>query len=141
MSDQLKIDVSLNPNRDKGGVMYVSKGDEMLLGPIPVLGRADSKLAKKVGNPDRNPILRYGNTPLGKYRIKAILPNGVGTSRPVSKFGAFGSIYMEPVGGQALEAKEIGLRDFIYMHSGGSVNNFNGLTATAGCHARKAKRN
>jgi len=116
---KLTLKIKLPADRKKTGTLTLV--DPLtglpIYGPVPVLGRAARDSAKANGNPAGNPLLHYGDTPTGSYRIANILTNGTGTTRPVEKYGQSGSISLEPVSGDAKTAKDNG-RTGLFIHAG-----------------------
>ncbi len=96
-----KLIVTLPPNRDLEGTVHLEEDGELLAGPFPVCGRADSKAAERHGNPSRNTLLPFGDTPLGLYRVLGILPSGFGTALPKKQFGPHNVLVLQPAGGDA----------------------------------------
>lgn len=67
----MKIAICLPQDRNFAGTLCVLADDgSVLYGPVPAAGRAHSRLAKAHGNPDRNPLLPYGDTPYGGYLVE-----------------------------------------------------------------------
>jgi L,D-transpeptidase catalytic domain len=134
----LTLKIRLPGDRKKTGTLTVI--DPLtglaLYGPVPVLGRAARDTAKANGNPSGSPLLKYGDTPTGTYRIANILANGDGTTRPVEKYGQSGSIVLDPQTGDAKTAKDNG-RTGLFIHSGrhafSSVVGPQSLKPTNGC--------
>lgn len=58
-----------------------------------------------------------GDTPTGAYSIPAIVTNGPGTPQDVERYGAAGSVVLNPISGQALQAKANG-RVGLLIHAG-----------------------
>lgn len=111
---------------DRAGI-----GDALLLtsaglsfGPFPVLGKADSRMAARHGNPARDPVKPYGDTPTGTYRLASWSPV------PAGKQARFGALWFPLVGqsGQARRAVEGG-RSGLMIHGGRGDR----LVATYGC--------
>lgn len=67
---------------------------------------------KSKKNPNRNPVFRYGDVPLGTYRF-TIQPEG----EDVDEFGPYRVILLHPVAGQCVQALENG-RDRLMIHGG-----------------------
>lgn len=107
-----------------------------IYGPVPVLGRAARDTAKARGNPSGNPLLGYGDTPTGGYRVVNIVANGAGTTRPISQYGQSGSLVLDPQSGEAKDAKKNG-RTGLLIHAGrhafSSVVGPESLKPTNGC--------
>jgi hypothetical protein len=101
-----------------------------LCGPFPVAGRATDSLATAKGNPKRNPLLRYGDTPIGGYLVRHLLKSGSGTQFPTAQFGPHGVIVIEPVSGSAACAEANGR--FHFLISGGKLSAQGQLRSTAG---------
>jgi len=96
----------------------------MSFGPWPVLGKADNRTAARHGNPSRDPIQPYGDTPLGAYWPRAFQPV------PANRQARFGAHWLPLVGrgGDAWRAMEAG-RGGLYLHGGrGDI-----LMPTYGC--------
>ena len=119
MTQILTIHVKLPNDRDKTGTLeLIDPITELpIAGPFPVLGRAARDTADKEGNPGADSLKLFGDTPLGSYRIERIQSNGRGTTRPEEKYGAAGSIVMDPVSGDAAKAKANG-RTGLLIHAG-----------------------
>jgi len=101
-----------------------------LCGPFPVAGRSTDSLAAAHGNPRRNPILRYGDTPTGSYRLSQILKSGKGTSLPAAEFGPHGVAVIEGISGAAAMAEANGR--FHFLIQGGRRAASGDLRSTAG---------
>ena len=63
--------------------------------------RADDAAAARYRNIERNPLLPYGDTPLGVYRVVGILKSGPDTEFDLESFGGHRVILLEPVSGDA----------------------------------------
>jgi L,D-transpeptidase catalytic domain len=122
-----RIKITLPFNRESAGQLTVETSTGFkLFGPIPVLGLADRKSARDNGNPSRNPLLKFGNTPTGQYRSEiyssyARRPNGMTyadtkTGTGLLTYGTQGIIVLTPTGGQALEASKE--RSGLLIHAG-----------------------
>jgi hypothetical protein len=94
------------------------------------LGKSDNLTALKAGNPDRNPLLRYGDIPYGRYAAMLVEP---GLS--VRTFGAGKRLLLIPIKGDALDAMLNG-RQALMVHAG-ALNprylSWEGLRPTHGC--------
>jgi hypothetical protein len=115
----MKIEVNLPADRTKTGTLKLIDNTTglTLFGPVSVLGRAARNDATAHGNPTRDSLKPYGDTPLGTYAVVSILANGEGTSRPVAQYGQSGSIRLDPTGGDAAKAKANG-RTGLLIHAG-----------------------
>lgn len=91
------------------------------------LGKADNATAARNGNRSRNPLMRFGDTPLGEYDI-TIGPVGW----PMGTYGTHPILDMEPTAGDALVAKLEGKRSGLATH-GGALNRQGRLRPTFGC--------
>jgi L,D-transpeptidase catalytic domain len=135
---KLTLKIKLPADRKKTGTLTLidSLTGLPLFGPVPVLGRAARDTATAKGNPGGNPLLGYGDTPTGSYRITNIQANGSGTSRPVVSYGQSGSIVLDPLSGDAKQAKDNG-RTGLLIHAGrhafSSVVGPQSLKPTNGC--------
>lgn len=126
----LRLVVLLPKDRDACGIIRLLDGERLLLGPWPVAGRGTDRLAAEFGNPARSTLQRYGDTPLGLYRITGRLGSGPGTPFPQSEFGRHGLITLEPLAGDALIAEANGR--FNNAIVGGCPDRDGRLRSTAG---------
>jgi hypothetical protein len=116
-----RIIARLPANRDICGTLSIEgPGGRRLAGPFFVGGRADDRLAIDGGNPERNPLLPFGDTPTGAYRVADIVPTGRGTAYPVEEFGAAGMVVLEATGGDAVLADANG-RFRLFIHGGATL--------------------
>lgn len=100
----------------------------LLAGPWPVLGRAGSDVAGEHGNPTRDPLRPWGDTPLGLYRI-----GGVQRSKEPAR--TYGLAYWELIAedGDALRAVREGGRSGLGLHGGELAPDGETLRPTGGC--------
>jgi hypothetical protein len=113
-----KLIVSLPANRDFEGVLRLEdENGRVVAGPFAVCGRADDSAARRHGNSSRHTHLPFGDTPLGRYRMTAILPTGKGTSLSADRFGPNGVIVLAPTAGDAALADANG-RFYIIIQGG-----------------------
>lgn len=120
----IELDVRLPANRWNRGTLRVVDRERQVLADMPVLGKADNERAAKAGNPTRDPVRPYGDTPAGSYapaRLELF-------DRPRERYGR-GWIAMEGVDGDALTAKE-NERSGLYLHAGRGNER---LVPTYGC--------
>jgi hypothetical protein len=97
-----KLIVSLPANREfEGRLTLEEENGRVLAGPFPVCGLADRAAAGRHGNPSGQPLLPYGDTPLGRYRIAGIHATGRKTSLSAELFGPHGVIVLTPTAGDA----------------------------------------
>jgi hypothetical protein len=97
----------------------------------PCLGIADNSQAIAHGNPARNPLLPYGDTPTGVYTGTVIPPGDV------DGYGEYRRIFLTPISGDGVLAeKPPGNRAGLLIH-GGKLNPlytwWDGLRPTYGC--------
>src|SRR5262249_29384096 len=114
-----RLVVRLPEDRDVTGSLVLEDGDDVILaGTFEVSGRADDGEGARHGNPGRNPLLPYGDAPLGLYRVTRVLDTGPGTAFPANAFGPNGVVVLEPVAGEAALADANGR--FQVLIQGGS---------------------
>jgi hypothetical protein len=92
--------------------------------------RANDRLATARGNPARNPLHRFGDTPTGTWRVREILPSGPETNFPAAEFGPYGVVVLEAAGGDAALADANGR--FRILIQAGDPSPEGRLRATAG---------
>jgi hypothetical protein len=92
------------------------------------LCRADTTAAKKAGNPNRDPLRRFGDTPTGRYGVKIgpVLP-------PLRSYGPNPVIRLSALSGQALDATHLYKRSGIDLHGGDLAADGVSLRPTDGC--------
>ncbi len=128
----LTIKVEFTADRTQTGTLrLVNAANATVEGPFRALGKADNATAAANGNPSRNPLRRYGDTPNGAYRVVRLAPSGPGTSYPANSYGTAGLIVLDPQSGDALTAKQNG-RTGLLIH-GGAAGTGGRLRATHGC--------
>jgi hypothetical protein len=126
-----RLEIELPVERMSAGrLTFVNDGGGVIAGPFWVLGEADNRSAMAHGNPDRSPLLRYGDTPSGRFDISGFLRPET-DPRMVHTYGPNGAIRLEPVGGDAALAAENG-RIGLLIHGGDPGPN-GGLRPTNGC--------
>jgi hypothetical protein len=127
----MRIVVELPRNRDCCGSLFVFQATgEILCGPFAVGARANDQLASARGNPTRNPLHRFGDTPSGTWRVREILPSGPETNFPEGEFGPHGVVVLEATGGDAALADANGR--FRILIQAGQPSADGRLRATAG---------
>src|SRR5258708_2695226 len=127
----VSVRLALHGDRDKAGSL--SLGDEAgrtVSGPCSVAGRASSTLARASRNPKRDALLRYGDTPIGSYRVREILKSGKGTRFSTAEFGSLGVIVLEGISGDAAIAESNGR--FHFLIQGGKLAKSGQLRSPAG---------
>ena len=132
----LNIIARLPSNRELLGTLDLTdENGEVLLGPLECLARSDEAYAVACGNPSRNPLLKGGDLPTGKW---------LGTPKhftpPVTEsvnhsYGPYGYIALSAMSGDCLEAQANG-RAGLWCH-GGDLNpkytEWGGRRPTFGC--------
>lgn len=124
-----EILVILPADRSRLGRLLVEREGRTVFGPVPCYGRSDDRTARERGNPDRDPLKPFGDTPLGVYRCHL----GAAAPAPalVRGYGPHGWVALDPVSGPALQAKKNG-RFGLLIH-GGDLNAAGKLRPTYGC--------
>lgn len=124
------IRVQLPKDRSNTGRLELRVDGRTAFGPVPVLGLADYSAAVRHGNPKRDPVRSFGNTPTGEYAgyVQAPFPPKAANLRA---YGPHATIRMEPRLGPALEAWRNGRRGLL-IH-GGAPGAAGGLRPTHGC--------
>jgi len=125
------LSVRLPRDRDRCGTLSLcDERGRRICGPFPVAGRASDALATANGNMARNPLLRFGDTPKGVYRVRQILNTGKGTPFNAAQFGSHGMVVLEGVSGDAALAEANGR--FHVLIVGGKRAGDGSLRSTAG---------
>ena len=118
--------------RQKGTLSLVADdGTTVIAGPFQAYGKADGQTAAANGNPTRNTLLPFGDTPLGNYSVPGMEITGDGTGRSTHSYGPNGAIRLDPVGGDAATAAIAG-RQYLLIH-GGDPSTSGALRPTNGC--------
>lgn len=117
----MQITISLPSNRQKYGTLTC--GDFK----AACCAQSDLMAAIKAGNPSRDALKPYGNTPLGRYRgtLGAVL-------QPERSYGPHRVIELQPLDGDALTAAKHG-RDGLLIHGGDLAPDGINLRPTHGC--------
>jgi hypothetical protein len=125
-----RLIVTLPADRTKLGGAVLDSEAITGLGTYTCLGKADEAMAKLHCNALRDPVLPYGDTPLGEY-IGTVVPASV----DVEGYGPNKRILLSPVSGQCLQAEKNGRLGL--MCHGGALNveysQWQGLRPTFGC--------
>ena len=131
MSYKLSITAPQDRRKLASATLYNDKG-EKVHGPFDCLALADSTKARNEGNPSRNPLLPFGDTPTGVYKGNIIAPIGVEHS-----YGPGEAINLQPVSGDCKLCGDT--RTGLLVH-GGDLNTtqtymalWRGLRPTYGC--------
>jgi hypothetical protein len=123
--------VTLHPARNHTGMLRLEDTNgRLILGPVPVAGRSSDARAEQHGNPRRDPLLRYGDTPTGTYRATRILKSGEGTLYEHHAYGPHGVIVLEAVSGDAALADAAG-RHRLFIE-GGDIGRRGNIRSTTG---------
>lgn len=131
----MNIIVRLPANRELLGALDLTyENGEVLLGPLDCLARSDSSYATACGNPSRNPLLKGGDLPTGKWlgtpkRFTPPVTESVNHS-----YGPYGYIALSAMEGDCLEAQANG-RSGLWIHSGdlNPTYTWHGMRPTHGC--------
>ncbi len=99
-------------------------------GPFAISGRAADSIAAAHGNPQRNPLLPYGDPPCGLYKIGGIRESCAATGLRPDLYGRAGAIVLLPWSGDAALADAVG-RFEILIH-GGALSERGELRVTSG---------
>jgi hypothetical protein len=127
----MRITIQLPVNRDLTGLLWIEDlEDRCISGPFVVCGRASDTAAALHGNPSRDRLLPYGDTPLGTCRVLGLFPTGTGTVLPESEFGSHGALVLEPVAGEVALAEANGR--FLFLIHGGAPRADGRLVSTNG---------
>jgi len=127
------IVVQLPADRTQKGTLSLvaDDGATVIAGPFQTYGKADGQTATANGNPSRNTLLPFGDTPLGTYSVPGMEVTGDGTGRSAHSYGPNGAIRLNPTGGNAATAAIAG-RQYLLIH-GGDLNAAGALRPTNGC--------
>ena len=126
-----KIIVKLPIDRTQTGtIALIDDVGRTIAGPFPALGKSTDRLAVEAQNPQRDPTMENGDTPLGDYAVGGFVKTGTG-KYPALSYGSVGAVHLEPISGQALQAKNNG-RTGLMIHAGRPKPDGH-LVATLGC--------
>ena len=110
--------IRLLSSRDlEGEVRIEDERGRVRSGPFPISGRAADPIAAAHGNPERNPLLPYGDPPTGVYRIGGLRETGAASGLRTDLYGRAGAIVLLPWSGDAALADAVG-RFEIFIHGG-----------------------
>jgi hypothetical protein len=128
----MRVTINVVLPRDRthlGTFTMVSDASEVLLGPVPCLGKSDNAAAIAAGNPTRDMLLKDGDHPLGLSRAVIV------DAAPEAEWHAFGPnkrFLLGGISGPAAAAKRSGI-----MIHGGPLNpayiQWLGMRPTLGC--------
>lgn len=126
MPGSLRIEIRLPANRALTGTLRIIDEAGVVLFSCPCLGKADNARARAENNPTRDPLRRFGDTPLGLWRAR------IGRKMADTRtYGIHRVITLEGLGGDALRACQNG-RSGIWAH-GGALDLLRRLRPTFGC--------
>jgi hypothetical protein len=127
-----RVVVEVPSDRTKiGTIRLLADNGILIVGPFSVFAKADNRTASRNGNPSRNPLFPFGDTPTGRYRVPGLEATGPNTSRNAHSYGPHGAIRLDPTEGDAAVAKGLG-REYLLIH-GGDPNTAGLLRPTNGC--------
>lgn len=119
--------VQFRTNRTISGTMEYRVDGKRVGGPWECYGKSDDYMARVKGNPSRNPLIRFGDTPTGIYTPKVLAKQA-----DTHKYGPHPPIELKPKSGDCLKAEHDGGRSGIWDH-GGALNASGKLRPTYGC--------
>lgn len=123
----MTLTVTFPTDRAQQGTLRAFVGNTQV-GEWPCLGKADNAKAKASGNPTRNPLKQFGDTPTGTWKVRV----GI-VQTDIATYGTLAPYTLWPTGGQALESHSPeNRRTGIWIH-GGALNKAGGLRPTYGC--------
>ena len=123
----MKMVALLPKDRRQVGVLEVSNG-ATAVESMPVLGLADSAMAKQKGNPTRNPERCYGDTPTGVWKVHISI-----IMRDEHAFGPHKVLLLSPISGQAYRSYLAPARRNGILIHGGAPGAGGVLRPTYGC--------
>ncbi len=122
----MRIEARLPKDRNIPGVLRIVDERAVTAFSCPCLGKADNARARAEGNPTRDPLRRFGDTPLGLWRAR------IGRKMADTRtYGVHRVVTLQGLGGDALRACQNG-RSGIWLH-GGVLNMRRLLRPTFGC--------
>lgn len=138
-SDLWVVNVKLKTDRMQYGQILASMNGEFYSELLVqrCLGRADQGIATSHGNPTRDSLKPFGDTPTGIYRMKfEPFPQGM-TGDPLKhwlrSYGPYGKFRLTPLMGDALKAVANYHRDGLLMHGGDLTDDGKNLRPSEGC--------
>ena len=124
--------IRLPEDRNQYGAIYLrDRAGRVIEGPFAAIGRAADALAGRAGNPERTRTLPYGDTPLGRYRIKRLEPAPTAPLQ-LGSYGPHGRIILAPVSGEAALAEAAGRFEIAIQGGRLGPSTYNSLRATDG---------
>jgi hypothetical protein len=131
MVGTIRVIIQLPANRDRCGLLTVfDEYGKLLCGPFPAAARSSDHWAEMHGNAVRDPLLRFGDTPFGAYRVRSVLASGPGTMFGAASYGPHGIAMIEAMTGDAALAEANGRAHFFIV--GGSLSPDGHLRSTSG---------
>ena len=125
MTQTGRITVTLPADRRKPGTLTFTIGAWSQFTCV-CLGKSDNAKAAEMGNPERDPLLPWGDLPTGEYFPSVMV------ARPGRAFGLCERIHLLPIDGQAEHAADFGGRYGLLIH-GGEPSASELLRPTYGC--------
>jgi hypothetical protein len=86
-------------------------------GPFPVATRADIRLARRLGNPDRDPTCRFGDVGLGTYGLETEVSAKQTKAWGTPEYGPVGALAFRPESGEAAIGEANGRFELV-LHGG-----------------------
>lgn len=123
----MRVYALLPHDRTQEGVLWATDDAGPILGRVRCKGKADNQHAIDHGNPTRDPLKPYGDTPLGVFRMGPVEWG----KAPAHSYGAV-FIRLSPVSGPAWEARQNG-RAGLGAHGGDLAPDGHSLRPTDGC--------
>lgn len=125
----MRIVATLPKDRNLPGVLRIVDERGVTAFFCPCLGKADNARARAEGNPTRDPLRPFGDTPLGFW--KATIGPRFTKPEDVRTYGVHRVIMLSPLGDDAKRAYDYGRRG-IWNH-GGALGPGGRLRPTHGC--------
>lgn len=123
----MKLIAILPKDRYQPGTLQVWDGTSILMECV-CLGKSDNKMAASKGNPTRNPLEQFGDTPTGVYKVVI-----GGKKTDTHAYGPLAILALIPISGMALKSYQGSYRrSDLALHSG-ARNSAGGLRPTYGC--------
>ncbi|CAK0759589.1 hypothetical protein WCLP8_3080006 [uncultured Gammaproteobacteria bacterium] len=114
--------VELPETEDRVGQLWLrSTKGETIAGPFPANGKADSRIATLMGNPERAPQLPYGNVASGVYQLEAVVAPG-SHNYHLQLLGPNGALIFYPTAAANHTGPIPGPTRRLTVHGGGQVS-------------------
>jgi hypothetical protein len=118
--------MTLHASRSTGRMTVADEAGN-ILAVVPFLALSDNARAAQEGNPTRDPLKPYGDTPTGVWAVQQGTPQ-----LNVRTYGPYAPLILSPLSGQAVLAYADGKRSGIWVHSG-DLSTTGHLRPTYGC--------